>query len=509
MTAMLRQLSLLLIFVASLAMPAQAERRVALVVGNSDYLHSSKLKNARNDAAAMSAALRRLNFDVLEGTDLDEQEFRRLVRDFAVKIEGAQVALFFYAGHGLQVAGRNYLLPVNASLKRELDLEFEALPLDLVMTQMERGQRTNIVLLDACRNNPLVDDLARSMGTRSASLGRGLARVETGVGTYVGFSTQPGNVALDGEGQNSPFASALLKNIETPGLDIETLMRQVREDVITTTNGRQVPWGNSSLIGRGFVFNAVEEPETEGKRTEKPQSSTSDQANIEIAYWNSIKDKGDADLLEAYLGEYPNGRFARLADIMIESLSAREHATSGGSKDRNEAKQPAAGQVQEAAIAPKDQATVSDPEEAGFWLAVKGSNDPKLVEMYLKRYPKGEFVKDAKALLDKLTKQREAAVPPAAAVEQPAKSVVKSKPEKPKASASEKKKPAPAPKPVKVEKKKKSTSVAASKPKAPATPAPKRDECGWCGVGAGFNDMIVCGAKFQDLKARGRCGPGG
>jgi uncharacterized caspase-like protein len=142
------------------------------------------------------------------------------------------------------------------------------------MTHMEQDQRINIVLLDACRNNPLVDDLARSMGTRSASLGRGLARIETGVGTYVGFSTQPGNVALDGEGAHSPFAEALVKNIELPDLDIETLMRQVRAEVIVATNGRQVPWGNSSLVGRGFVFKATATPAT-GKELDQGHEQSS------------------------------------------------------------------------------------------------------------------------------------------------------------------------------------------------------------------------------------------
>ncbi len=496
MAALLRVLALLILVGPAFAASALAERRVALVVGNSDYQHTSRLKNPRNDAAAVSAVLRRLNFDVLEGTDLDDQAFRRLARDFAIKMEGAEVALFFYAGHGLQVQGKNYLLPVGASLKRELDLEFEAVPLDLIMTQMERGQRTNIVLLDACRNNPLVDDLARSMGTRSATLGRGLARVETGVGTYVGFSTQPGNVALDGEGTNSPFAAALIKNIETPGLDIETLMRQVREDVIKSTNGRQVPWGNSSLIGRGFVFNTVETEEGETRKS-TPRASASDQAQIEIAYWNSIKDKGDAALLEAYLSEYPTGRFSRLADIMIESLASREEAA--------RAKEP----VKQAAVEPKEQVPATDPEEAGFWLAVKGSKDAKLIETYLKRYPKGGFVKDAKALLDALAKQREAAVAPAEEPEpkRPVKPAVKAKPEKPKPPVAEKKKPPVKEKPVKVEKAKKKAAAAATKPKAQSTPAQKANQCGWCGLGAGFNDMIVCGTQFQELKARGRCGP--
>jgi len=511
-----RWLGLAVLAGALLSGEALAERRVALIVGNAAYEHTNPLKNPTNDARDLAETLKALDFDVLLGTDLDDQAFRRLARDFAVKSEDADVALFFYAGHGIQVNGRNFLLPVNAALKREIDLEFETLPLELVMSHMERGERTNIVLLDACRNNPLVDDLARSMGTRSATVGRGLARVETGVGTYVGFSTQPGNVALDGEGSNSPFAAALIEHVATPGLDIETLMRQVREDVISRTKGRQVPWGNSSLVGKGFVFKTaapVAASDAQAQERSTPPPALTDQANIEIAYWNSIKDSGNANLLEAYLNEYPNGRFARLADILIENLTARDRATA-----QKQAPPPAAGtatpaeaQPKVAAVDPAQQAQepAADPAEAGFWLAVKDTGDPKLLEAYLKRYPKGAFVKDAKKLLESIRK-REAALPgpedakeaaePAKlppAVEQP-----KAKPtpvEKKKPQAAPQKKPAP----VKVEKKKKQpAAVAASKPKA--TPAPKKDDCGWCTFGRS-QTTFVCGRDYVSLRNARKC----
>ena len=174
---------------------------------------------------------------------------------------GAKIALFYDAGHGLQPNGKNYLIPVDAKLERETDLDFEAMEINFVQRQMERDDRVNILLLDACRNNPLSEKLARSLGTRSVYLGKGLASMESGVGyAGVAFSTQPGNVALDGKGGNSPFAKALLDNIETPGLDIEVLMRRVREEVIKQTNGRQVPWSNSSLVGDKVVLKADIQP---------------------------------------------------------------------------------------------------------------------------------------------------------------------------------------------------------------------------------------------------------
>lgn len=232
--------------------PADA-RRVALVIGNSAYEYATPLANPKNDANALAAALERLGFEVVKGVDLKRSEFERTVRDFARTVRGADAALLFYAGHGLQVNGRNYLAPIDAKLSDEVDLEFEALRLETVLSQMEREVKTNLVFLDACRDNPLARNLARSMGTRSASVGRGLARVDSGIGTLIAFATEPGNVALDGDGNNSPFTSALLKHIETPGLDIAQMMRRVRRDVMKLTAERQVPWNNSSLTG-DFYF---------------------------------------------------------------------------------------------------------------------------------------------------------------------------------------------------------------------------------------------------------------
>src|SRR5262249_17363626 len=158
-------------------------------------------------------------------------------------------ALVFYAGHGLQVHGRNYFVPVDARLDRETDLAFEAVPLDLVQQVMEQSRRTNILILDACRDNPLARNLARAMGARSRGIGRGLGQTQAGIGTLIVYATQPGNVALDGEGANSPFTAALLKHIETPGLEVRLVVSRVRQSVIEATRDKQVPWDSSSLIG--------------------------------------------------------------------------------------------------------------------------------------------------------------------------------------------------------------------------------------------------------------------
>ena len=174
------------------------------------------------------------------------------LRTFADKLANADIALFFYAGHGLQVGSQNYLVPIDAKLERERDLEFEAVKLDFVLRQMEidREGRTSIVILDACRDNPLSRNLARSMGTRSTSIGKGLAAAATGLGTFIVYSTQPGNVALDGDGRNSPFTTALVRHMSVKGRNLPAMMIEVRKDVVSATGGKQVPWDHSALTVR-------------------------------------------------------------------------------------------------------------------------------------------------------------------------------------------------------------------------------------------------------------------
>jgi len=244
-----------------LAMTAQsptvraAEHRVALVIGNAAYRHAAQLQNPKNDAADMSAVLTELGFKVITGLDLDKQGMDRAIRDFAGALPGAEVGVLFYAGHGLQVGGNNYLVPIDAELTTAAALDFELVRLDLLQRTMEREAATNVLFLDACRDNPLSRNLARSMGTRSAEIGRGLAATESGVGTLISFSTQPGNVALDGSGRNSPYAGALLKLIGKPGEDLSSMLIGVRNEVMAATRNRQVPWEHSALRAR-FHFAA-------------------------------------------------------------------------------------------------------------------------------------------------------------------------------------------------------------------------------------------------------------
>jgi uncharacterized caspase-like protein len=247
-------IAVLISALVSLSAPAHTQSRVALVIGNSAYRHTPRLINPINDARDTAAALAALGFAVSEAIDLDKHALDQALHAFAVRSAGAATALVFYAGHGLQVSGQNYLLPVDARLESERDLDFEAVRLDLILRQLETGRedRTSLVFLDACRDNPLARNLARAMGGRSIE--RGLAPVQSGAGLFIAYSTQPGNVARDGTGRNSPFAAALLRHIAAPGYNVSALMIAVRRDVMAATGGRQVPWDHSALTGE-FYFN--------------------------------------------------------------------------------------------------------------------------------------------------------------------------------------------------------------------------------------------------------------
>ena len=290
---------------------ALAQKRVALVIGNSAYQHTPKLINPKNDATDMAAALKKHGFQVLEGYDLDKAVFDRKIRDFATALSTAQVGVFFFAGHGLQVSGHNYLVPIDAQLSTASALEFEMVRLDLVHRIMERETQTNILFLDACRDNPLARNLARAMGTRSAEIGRGLAQVESGVGTLISYSTQPGNVALDGTGRNSPFAGALVKHITSSSDSLSDILISVRNDVRKDTNNKQVPWEHSALTGRFHFSNtpaSSQPPPAPARLSEAAEA------------WGTIKDTTNIAILETFIARYKDTFFADLARSRLDDL---------------------------------------------------------------------------------------------------------------------------------------------------------------------------------------------
>lgn len=236
--------------------PPAADRRVAFVIGIGAYKNAPKLANPVNDAHAVGEALKGLGFDVQEVDDPDFRTLSRSLRDFGIKAAQADVAVIYYAGHGVQVGGTNYLLPADAALERERDLIYEALPLDLFLSEAGQGRKLGIILLDACRNNPFVDRLSRSFAVTSRGpAAAGLARVDNVPrNTLVAMATKADQTAEDGAGQHSPFAQSLLSNLQKPGLELSLFFRSVRDDVLRATNNSQEPFVFSSLGAEPFYF---------------------------------------------------------------------------------------------------------------------------------------------------------------------------------------------------------------------------------------------------------------
>lgn len=302
---------------------AAAERRVALVIGNGAYQNVQTLDNPLTDSKAMAAALKRMGFDVVEGYDLKLDAMRSLVGQYAAKLDGAKVAFVYYAGHGVAVSGENYLLPTDTVLKSESDLDFKTMNINLVLRQMQREDRVNVVILDACRDNPFAKELARSMKTRSAAVGAGLSEitVNSAAGTMIAFATDPGKTALDGvSGQNSPFTTALLKHMETPAVSISTVMDRVREDVWRSTGEKQRPWVNTSIIGEFYLnptaaavkIASVDASSAAVAAAATPAALANPQA-LEMRLWEAAERSGQPEDFKAYLEAHPNGYFAQIA----------------------------------------------------------------------------------------------------------------------------------------------------------------------------------------------------
>lgn len=239
-----------LIFSALCSGQVSAADRAALVIGNGAYQNGDALTNPPNDARAVAQALRAIGFEVDIGVDLGKAQMEGKIRDFLNKAETAKIALLFYAGHGMQDRGKNYLLPVDAKLEKSSDLDFNTIEVDKILDNLNDSLRTTIIILDACRNNAQVRSFASRTAASRASVGAPTAFVpyaEVGSGTLIAYSTAPGRVALDGAGNNSPYTEALLQHINTPGLELQQMLRRVRASVVAATNNRQTPWENSSL----------------------------------------------------------------------------------------------------------------------------------------------------------------------------------------------------------------------------------------------------------------------
>ena len=290
-----------------------AVERIALVVGNGAYQHVPALDNPRNDAEDMESALRAVGFEVVVGTDLDSTAFYERIGEFARRARGAKTALFFYAGHGIQLGEANYLLPVDAEQRSEWSLKGTAVKLDEVLENM--GSAARLVFLDACRDNPFLDAVARSRGVRSSSMRRGLARVEAAGngGMFIAYATAPGDVAADGGGRNSPFTAGLKEHLGEPGLEINQLINRVRRSV-AVAHPEQRPWHTSSLHD-DFYFSDPHPVGRPGAGVDAPDPETE--------AWLQIRETANAGLLERFLATYPNGRYSLSAQARLDELRQR------------------------------------------------------------------------------------------------------------------------------------------------------------------------------------------
>jgi hypothetical protein len=302
-----------------MAMGSGSAKKVALVVGNSAYQSIGRLENPENDATAIVKALERLSFDeVISAINLIQKDLLSRLQQFYDKLGGESLAVLFYAGHGVQVWGQNYLLPCDAKVTKTSDLQGTAIALNDVVRAMSRRANTRLIFLDACRNDPLSNQaggLVRgaragpALGNDLEEVGPGLAKVTATAGTFVAYATEPGNVALDGTGSNSPFTGALAKHIAQPGLSIDDIMMQVRVDVLDATQGKQLPWSESALTRR---FQFQEGPAQDVTR------------DFEREYWDRVKDTDNPDFLETFLRQFPNGRYAGAARAKVADVQERK-----------------------------------------------------------------------------------------------------------------------------------------------------------------------------------------
>lgn len=423
------------VFVISAAHSAYAEKRIALVIGNGAYI-KQPLANPANDATLMAETLRTAGFEVVEVIDADGRAMKKAIHTFSRSLSRAgddAIGFVYYAGHGIQAQGENFMIPVDARIEEAIDVELEGFPASTLLSVLQNaGNRLNIVVMDACRNNPY------KVATRSG--GAGLARMDAPSGTLIAYSTAPGKVAADGRGRNSPYTRALAKNILIPGAKVEDVFKSVRVAVMDRTNEAQVPWESSSLTGDFFFVEEVPEPALETA----PSAGVEQDNTVELTYWDSIKDSNHAELFKAYLSQYPDGLFAPLAQAKIaaiEEMSAADRRQSDtaffqaiqNSENKGDfeayLEQHPNGtfaslaqariaaidrQTQQAAQSRSTGAAANDPDTA-LWNEVRGAASVAEFQVYLDRFPNGKYADLAAARIAGLREQQQvAALTPAA-----------------------------------------------------------------------------------------------
>lgn len=334
---------------------AAEARRVALVIGNSGYQNVSTLTNPANDAAAIAETLRAIGFDAVEeARDLDQTAFRKALRTFTSAAAGAETALIYYAGHGVEVDGRNFLVPVDAILSEATDTEFEAIPLESLRTAVSGASNLRLVILDACRNNPF--KLESADGTRS--IGRGLARVEPGANEVVAYAAREGTVAADGEGGNSPYATSLIKHLKRPGLDVRLMFGEVRDEVMQATGKKQEPFIYATLGGKPVTLSdapaetAPADAPAAAADTAPAETGQSPNEKRAADAWITVKDTTSVAILKAYIAKFEGTVFADLAAARLAEIEGGA-APSTAEPTPPESEVAAAEPVANAAAAPE------------------------------------------------------------------------------------------------------------------------------------------------------------
>jgi hypothetical protein len=378
-----------------------AEKRLALVIGNGSYLNAP-LQSPVNDANDMALALRSVGFEVILHTDINQAEMKRAVDEFGQKLrELGGTGLFYYAGHGVQMKGKNYLVPIGAVVDTEEDIEYEGVQIGRVLTKMDSaGNASNIVILDASRDNPF----ARSF----RSGGKGLASIDAPSGMFIAFASMPGAAASNGSGRNSPYTEALLKQIRSAELSIEDAFKQVRVSVLEATEQRQTTWESSSLTG-SFSFSTNAKPVAAATTpvapvVEVPVASEPIQtasAN-ELAAWELVKDSSDIEVLQIYLEEFPNGLYSSVARIKVRKIERDEWDLVKNSENA-EKLQAHLTKYPKGENAPTARILLRQMEKEA-WAEVNESGDPAKLESYLRQYPDGENAAVARIKIKQIEK---------------------------------------------------------------------------------------------------------
>ncbi len=361
---------------------AAKENRVALVIGNGKYSALPHLPNAEGDARLMEKALSAAGFKTFPVIDGNRQQMVRAMRSFADALTPETNAVIYYAGHGIQFADENYLIPTDSQLTSSSDLPLEAFSLKMVTEQIERVRpRIAVFIVDACRNNPLETNRSAGAAANDGAT-RGLARATGPLGTFIAFATAPGKVATDGTKGNSPFTKALAELITAPGLPIEQVFKRVRERVVDETGGEQVPWDNSSLTKDFFFTEALpEEPKFSAEATQDAEA------------WQAAADEDNAASYKSYLATFPQGLFADIAEMRVEVLE--------------EAKKPKEEEVAALAV----DRSINAAEDLLMWNDIQAAGTAEQYRIYLEKFPEGVFAKLARLRLEDATKGSDETVP--------------------------------------------------------------------------------------------------